>query len=301
MFQLDTARPTIIYQRPTGRLMRPSDRMIRVNGLGEVDGFMDVLKNFGSGIVKMTTFGMYDPNKNRFYVPFSSGQMRTWMQGVTNTTTLGLVKTDKFFGSQTMRTIGTVAGAAAAGAVAYYGGSALMSKYGGSTPMAPGAVGSPVYGPPVPVAASSSLFSSMPSLSTVKTTMDVLNMGSKVIGGASGGPQLPPAGSSGAPIIIMTGDNPQPQIGPQLGPMPQPQYSYGYDPSMGMMMPAGGGVMMTPGGGGGGGGIGPPGSEYAGMQDSSGQMISQEEGMGTGTKVALVAGVGVLAYFMFAK
>lgn len=300
MFQLDTARPSVIYQRSTGRLMRPSDRMIATRGLGEVDGFMDVLKNFGSGIVKFSTAGLYDPSKNRFYVPFSSGQVRNFAQGFTNTSTLGLVKTDKFFGSQTMKTIGTVVGAVAAGATAYYGGSALMSKFGGSAgPMAPGAAGSPVYGPPSPVT-TGSMFSSLPSLSTVKTTMDVLNMGSKIVGGATGGPQLPPAGSSGAPIIIMTGDNPQPQIGPQLGPVAQPPYSYGYDPSMaGGMMPSG--VMMPGGGGGGGGGIGPPGSEYAGMQQDGGQMISQEEGMGTGTKVALVAGVGVLAYLMFAK
>ena len=294
MFQLDTPNPRVIYRRSTGRLMRPSDRMIATHGLGELDGILDTLKNFGSGVVKFATAGIYDPNKNRFYVPFSSGQMRNWAQGAVNTTTLGLVKTDKFFGSQTMRTIGTVAGAAAAAGAAYFGGQAIMKSFSSPTSTAPGAPGSPTFGPPSPTAgilANVSKFT--PSLSTVKTALDVTKtvMGA---GATASQPMLSPPGSGGGQIIIMN----QPS-----GPMPQM-----YDPAQYMMSP-GGGVMYPPSGGemgfgpgmvfggGGGGGIGPPGSEYM-IDPVTGQPIPVEE-MGMGMKLLLVAGVGVVAFVIF--
>jgi len=306
MFQLDTTNRAIIYRRPTGRLMRPSDRMMRVNGLGEVDGILDTLKNFGSGIVKFTTAGLYDPSKNRFFVPFSSGQMRNWAQGATNTATLGLVKTDKFFGSQTMRTIGTVAGAAAAGATAYFGGQALSNYFNSGSSAAavgaPGAPGSSVFGPPTPSTLSTMSTSSLiPSLGTVKTGLEVLSLGSRVMGG--GGAQLPSPGSSGAPVIIM---NQPGQVDMGLGPVqPQQSYGYGYDPSMANtgFMPAGGGVYSgggSGGGGGGGGPLGPPGSEFQGMQQQE-MTEGPSEGMSMAMKLAMVGGVGLIAYMLFVK
>ena len=300
MFQLDSTDRRIIYRRPTGRLMRPSDHMIATHGLGELGDIMDVFKNFGSGVVKFVTGGIYDPNKNRFYVPFSSGQMRNWGQGLTNTATLGLVKTDKFFNSQTMRTIGTIAGAAAATGVAYFGGQALMKNFAG-TPVSdvPGAQGSPVFGPTAPPAGIlSSTASLLPSMSTVKTGMEVLSLGAKVMGGG-GVPQMQQQQQPG--VVIMTGDN------AQYAPP-------GYDPSQYMMQPGGGVMYPPPGGdmssgpgmafnpfGGGGGGIGPPGSEYV-VDPATGQMVpSGDVGMSMGIKVAIVAAIGVGALFMFKK
>ena len=297
MFQIQTTNPRVIHRRRAGRLMRPSDRMIATAGLGD---FMDTLKNFGSGIVQAATFGIYDPRKSRFYVPFSSGQMRNWAQGYVNTATLGLVRTDKFFGSQTVRTIGTVAGGVAAGAAAYFGGSALMKSFGSTpAPGAPGAPGSNVYGPPAPT---SSLLSnvSVPSLSTVKTGLEVLSMGSKVMGGTAPMPQQ----QQQPGVVIMTGDNAQ-YTPPGM-----------YDPSQYMLQPGGGvmypppggemgfgpGMMMgPPGGGGGGGGVGPPGSEYM-IDPMTGQPVPIEgEGMSIGMKIALVAGVGVVAFYFIKK
>lgn len=304
MFQLDAIDRAVIYRRrPTGRLMRPSDHMIAREGLGELGDILDIFKNFGTGVVKSLTAGIYDPSKNRFYVPFSSGQMRNWAQGVTNTATLGLVKTDKFFNSNTMRTVGTIAGVAAAGATAYFGGSYLMKSFGGTpAPGAPGAPGSSVFGPPAPT---SSLFS-LPSLSTVKTGLEVVGMGAKAIGG--GGAPLPQPMGGGQPGVVIinqpSGDLP---LGP--GAIPGQSYGYGYDPTANYsnLMPPGGGVMYTSGGGGGGGGggVGPPGSEFGSMDQQ--QVMDQQgvmqpvEGMSTGMKFALIGGVGLVAYIMFIK
>lgn len=111
-------------------LYLPSQRhQINGDGLG---GVLDTFKNLGKGVVSVLTAGMYDISKNRFYVPFSGGQARNLMQGFTNTTTLGLVNTDKFFNSQTMRTVGNVAAGVEAAAVAVVGGSALMNAAGAS-------------------------------------------------------------------------------------------------------------------------------------------------------------------------
>ena len=134
--------------RPTQRVVQhgrtlylPSNRhQINGDGLG---GILDTFKNLGKGVVSVLTGGMYDISKNRFYVPFSGGQARNLMQGFTNTTTLGLVNTDKFFNSQTMRTIGNVAAGVEAAAVATVGASALMgSGAGAGATGATGATGS---------------------------------------------------------------------------------------------------------------------------------------------------------------
>lgn len=305
MFQMDTTDRRIIYRRPTGRLMRPSDRMIAGHGLGEVDGIIDTLKNFGGGLVKSLTAGIYDPMKNRFYVPGSGGQVRNWMQGVTNTATLGLVQTDKFFGSQTMRTVGNIGAgiqaAVVAGALTKYG----MQKFGspstgagtpsvstvanvakttGSMMQAPGGGGSG----PAPS-------SSTPILDTVDKSLKVLDLGSRIIGGATGA--TAPQQQGGAPGVMIVN---QPSGTP-------------YDPSMQYLMQPGGGVMYPPPGGemsfgpgmsvpgpagySGGGGFGPPGSEY--MTDPA---MAQQQGLVEESsmmpKIALVVGVGVVAYFL---
>ena len=129
---------TIQHPRVTGRrviqhgrtLYLPSSRS-QVNGVGLGD-FMDTLKNFGKGVLSITTGGIYDLNKNRFYVPFSGGQVRNFMQGMTNFSTLGLVNTDKFFNSQTMRTVGNIGAGIQAAAVAAIGASALTGGFSGA-------------------------------------------------------------------------------------------------------------------------------------------------------------------------
>lgn len=307
MFQHDVAAtPRIIYRRPTGRLMRPSDRMIATDGLGNVDGVLDIFKNFGSGIVQAATAGLYDPRKNRFYVPFSSGQMRNLAQGVTNTSTLGLVKTDKFFNSNTAKTVGTIAGVAAAGATAYFGGQMLMKNFGGTpAPGAPGASGSNVYGPPTPITqVAGSAKSLIPSLDTVSKTLDITSKLAPLAARASGA-QLPsPMEGGQPPVMIINQPSGELPMGPSY--IPNQAYGYGYDPtaSYSNLMPPGGNTMYTGGGGGGGGGggVGPPGSEYQQeVMDQQGVMQPVEDGMGMGTKVALVAGVGILGYLLFAK
>ncbi len=123
-------------------LALPSQRApLSGDGLGD---FLDILKNFGSGTVKLLTAGIYDPNKNRFYVPFSGGQVRNAMQGFTNFSTLGLVNTDKFFNSNTMRTVGNIGAGIEAAAVATIGAGALTGTMGfgasGATTAGAGAV-----------------------------------------------------------------------------------------------------------------------------------------------------------------
>lgn len=140
-------------------LALPSQRVpLEGHGLGD---FLDVLKNFGSGTVKMLTAGMYDPNKNRFYVPFTGGQVRNAMQGFTNFSTLGLVNTDKFFNSQTMRTIGNVGAGIEAAAVAALGVGAMTGTmgFGASTAQSAGAAATSAA-PGSAVPASTSLLSS---------------------------------------------------------------------------------------------------------------------------------------------
>lgn len=320
MFQLDTTNPRVIYRRPTGRLMRPSDRTISGHGLGdlgELDGFLDVLKNFGSGVVKFATAGLYDPSKNRFYVPFSSGQMRNWAQGATNTTTLGLVKTDKFFNSQTAKTIGAIAGGVAAAGTAAVVGRALYTTYGGGAGAAASSVqssssdaggllktGTQVATTTTKVASSTS--SMLPSLDTVSKVVDV---GSKVLttmGGGGGGVQPQYAGGGGSvaivPVPVDTGAN-QAMYQPA---MYQPGMAYqnatgGMFPQD-LMMASGPGMMAVPGGGG--GGFGPPGSEFGGMDiiAPDGTVIqSAGDGMGMGTKVILAIGAGAVFYYVFMK
>lgn len=323
MFQIEGHNRVVIMHR-SGRLMRPSDRIMPNDGLGGVDGFLDVLKNFGSGVVKFATAGLYDPNKNRFYVPFSSGQMRNWAQGFVNTNTLGLVKTDKFFNSQTMKTVGTVAGAVAAAGAAYAGGSYLAGKIGTSAIMSSGGnifkgaeiankvVGTvssgrsapeistqtpnPSLTPAAPTPSTSSMF-------TFDNVAKALDLGTKVIGAVAGGgqqQQVPAQYGSQGPVVVVGGQDPG--MYPVLGQGGMPVGLPAYDPYMtGGAVPytGGGGGGMMYAGGGGGGPIGPPGSEYAGM-DQSQMMPMEEEGMSTTTK-ALVVGGGVLVLYYLLK
>lgn len=324
MFQIEGHNRVIVMHR-SGRLMRPSDRIMPDDGLGGVDGFLDVLKNFGSGIVKFASAGLYDPSKNRFYVPFSSGQMRNYAQGFVNTSTFGLVKTDKFFNSQTMKTIGTVAGGIAAAGAAYGAGSMLMSKFGsGASNIATSSTGTNLatsavkqvggsvlknVGPQSSAAPNPSLTPSAPtpstsSMFTFDNATKALDLGTKVIGAVAGGGQQqvqPQYGSQGPVIMIGAQD---PGMYPVLGqggmptglPMYDPYMSGGVSPYVG----GGGGGMMFAGGGGGGGPIGPPGSEYAGM-DQQQMMPMEEEGMSTTTKAIVVGGSVLVLYYLLKK
>lgn len=111
-------------QRHPRSLSLPSQRVpLDGHGLGD---FLDIVKNLGKGVTSVLTGGIYDLSKNRFYVPFTGGQVRNLLQGFTNTTSLGLVNTDKFFNTQTMRTIGNIGAGIEAAAVAAIGGAALM-------------------------------------------------------------------------------------------------------------------------------------------------------------------------------
>lgn len=302
MFQHDAhAHPMVFYRRPTGRLMRPSDRMIPIHGLGEVDGFMDTLKNLGTGIVRTATFGIYDPAKGRFYVPFSSGNVRNFLTGSVSVTTMGLVKSDKFFNTKAAKTAGTVIGAVGAvvgaGALAYYGGGALMKQFGST---APGVPGSPTFGPPTPTVQQigSTTKSFLPSLDTVTKTLDITQRLAPIAMRGGGG--LPPPMGGGQPSVVVI-NQPSGELPMGTSYVPNQAYGYGYDPSMNYsgLMPPGGGVMYS----GGGGGIGPPGSEYAGEQPMvmNEQGVLEPAGMPMATKVALVAGVGIVGYLLFAK
>lgn len=314
MFSIEERNPIVVYHRHrTGRLMRPSDHTINGHGLGELDGFLDILKNFGSGIVKYATGGIYDPKKNRFYVPFSSGQMRNFAQGVVNTSTFGLVKTDKFFNSQTMKTIGTIAGGIAAAGTAYAVGNVAMSKFGGgsSNVLAPPPGTTPVTLPSTSLlstaaktvsTATKSLFSnvSMPSLDTVSKVLDI---GSKTMGALTGG-GAPQQQQGGMPsqVVMVGGGGLDPRLvqegGIPVGPsgMPiayDPYASYSQFGSGGVVAPGSGGMVMT--GGGGGGGFGPPGSEFA--SDPNQEVIAA-----TGADIptwVIVGGGVIIAYMLF--
>jgi len=318
MFQIEGHNRVVVMHR-SGRLMRPSDRIMPGDGLGGVDGFLDVLKNFGSGIVKYASAGLYDPSKNRFYVPFSSGQMRNWAQGFVNTSTLGLVKTDKFFNSQTMKTIGTVAGGIAAAGAAYGAGSMLMSKFGGSGTSlfssggtasklgtaAVKQVGGDVIKSVVPGSSSTPSAPSTSSLFTLDNASKVLDLGTKVIGTvAGGGQQMAQPQYGQAPVVVVAGGGQPMDMYPVMGQGGMPVGLPAYDPYMtGGAMPytgGGGGGMMFAGGGGGGGPIGPPGSEYAGM-DQQQMMPTEEEGMSTTTKAIVVGGSVLVLYYLLKK
>ena len=311
MFSIEEKNPVVIYHR-SGRLMRPSDHVIHGHGLGELDGFLDILKNFGSGIVKYATGGIYDPKKNRFYVPFSSGQMRNFAQGVVNTSTFGLVKTDKFFNSQTMKTIGSIAGGVAAAGAAYAVGGMAMSKFGGgsSNVLAPPPGTTPVTLPSTSLLSSAtntistatkSLFSnlSMPSLDTVSKVLDI---GSKTMGALTGGgaPQQQQGGMPSQVVMVGSGVDPNMmQGGVPVGPTGLPM---SYDPYMSYATPYGSGGVVAPGGGGmivssgGGGGFGPPGSEF--VSDQTNQEVIAATGADIPTWL-LVGGGVVVAYMLF--
>lgn len=79
-----------------------------------LSGIGSFFKKIGTSLGRVFSAGLWDPSKNRFFVPFSSGHVRTFGKGFTTLSTGGLVNADKFFDSRTMRTIGTVVGATGA-------------------------------------------------------------------------------------------------------------------------------------------------------------------------------------------
>jgi len=314
MFQLDTTSPKIIYRRPTGRLSRPSDFVIHGHGLGELDGITDIFKNFGFGLVRQFTGGLYDPSKNRFYVPFSGGQVRNWAHGVANVHTLGLVNTDKFFNSQPVRTIAQV-GAGVLGAVV---GKAAWSTYGpgGTSSMfgkTPPSTTTPTTS--VPVTTTSSVTKAVTSVPTPSPTQSlfstivsgaekvgkVLDVGTKIFGavasGASGGQMQQDQPS----MVVMQGDPNNPVLLPPNTVYPNATGGM-YPPNLmamnpGMVMGPGGVPVMGPGGG---GGFGPPGSEFAPMQE--GAIPGVDDGsMGMGTKLTLAVAGGAAIYYIFLR
>jgi hypothetical protein len=116
-------------------------------------------KKLGVGFGRTFSGGLWDPSKNRFFVPFSSGHMRTLGKGITTISTGGLVNADKFFDSRTMRTIGTVVGAGTGVVVGAVAAPAIMGGAGGM------------------------LSSGMGILKNVGTGLQIFQIGSKLLGG----------------------------------------------------------------------------------------------------------------------
>jgi len=319
MFQLEQAnripiRMVVHGRYGRGQLLHPYDnsRRVEMSGLG---GFFDTLKRFGSGIVQSYSLGMYDPRKNRFYVPFTGGQVRNAMQGVANVATLGLVNTDKFFGSNTMRTIGNIgAGIEAAGAAALagWGGYKLMGGGTGTTgsTMYTSAIGPTPSGAPLV----SSLTGTFPSYissagsvlksvgtaayETLKAAPQILKPASEIMGalvGGGGGAQLGPVQEVAPYIqipIIQGGGAP----GPYATTYGQPLYQG--DQSL---LPVGQ-YYATPGGGfsggGGGGGGGYVSAEAAMAEGEAAQGTPGLLGalMSIPKPVLAVAGVSLIVY-----
>lgn len=279
MFSIEERNRVVVMHRPPGRLMRPSDHSIHGHGLGELDGILDNLKSFGSGIVQFMSGGLYDPRKNRFYVPFSSGQMRNFAQGFVNAHTLGLVRTDKFFNSQTIKTVGTVAGAVAAAATAGVAAKlavgAMTTGAAGTTATtattAVGTVAKSATGTIVKAAADTATKSSTSSLFTLDNISKTLDIGSKIL--SVGSPQPVGTGTvlqpGGSPVIVVSGSQEPTVYPPMLPGSFQGDGSGLYAPAMYNPAVGGGfsgGSMMV---GGGGGGVGPPGSEYYVAEDGT--------------------------------
>jgi hypothetical protein len=162
-------------------------------------------KRFGINIGRVASAGLWDPAKNRFFVPFSSGHMRTLGKGIVGVHTGGLVNADKFFDSRTMRTIGTVVGAGAGVVVGAVAAPAVMSGAGGM------------------------LSSGMGILKNVGTGLQVFQTGSKLLGGGlfgGGGAQQPQEqqvteiAQTGYPTLV----NPVGMYPPPI--MPYNPYSY---------------------------------------------------------------------------
>lgn len=141
-----------------------------------LSGFGSFFKKLGVGLGRTFSGGLWDPSKNRFFVPFSSGHMRTLGKGMTAVATGGLVNADKFFDSRTMRTIGTVVGAGAGVVVGAVAAPAIMS---GASSLASGA--------------GEMLSSGMGILKNVGTGLQLFQTGSKLLGGGlfGGGSQQP--------------------------------------------------------------------------------------------------------------
>ncbi|MEM4360113.1 MAG: hypothetical protein QXT45_06255 [Candidatus Bilamarchaeaceae archaeon] len=153
------------YQNPypvvgIRKLMLPQYRVsLDDEGLG---GFKigKFFKKVGTSFGRVFSGGLWDPSKNRFFVPFSSGHMRTLGKGLVGTASLGLINADKFFDSRTMRTLGTVTGVAV-GAVA--GGAAVSAVTG------------------------TSIGSMIPSIGTLGKGLDIASKGFGLMQGFMGG------------------------------------------------------------------------------------------------------------------
>lgn len=324
MFQLETVNriPVRIGGRYVHtRLPHPyMDHRLVPHGLNGLDGFFDsgfgkVLKTFGSGVVQTMTAGMYDPRKNRFYVPFTGGQVRNWMQGFTNATTLGLVNTDKFFNSNTMRTVANVGAGIEAATVAYVGGSYLYDKFGRAVPTTttaappPSGITQGLY-PPTSSPSVTAPVQAVTSSSTLSTigggALKVLEAGAKILPAAMAGA----AGGGGGMI------QPQPQAPgggeiPLMAPVPVDNL---YAQTGGMYPPSAGGMLISPtgtmmpvtygGGGGGGGFMTPAGTEFP-VDPETAAMLAQQQQLQqrpqTMTWVIVGSGALILGYFLLRK
>jgi hypothetical protein len=163
-------------------------------------------KKLGVGFGRVFSGGLWDPSKNRFFVPFSSGHMRTLGKGITTVSTGGLVNADKFFDSRTMRTIGTVVGASTGVVVGAVAAPAIMS---GASSLFSGAGGM--------------LSSGMGILKNVGTGLQIFQTGSKLLGGGgkqSQEQQVTEIAQTGYPTLV----NPVGMYPPPM--MPYNPYSY---------------------------------------------------------------------------
>lgn len=170
-------------------LVGPS--VISGEGLGSLEGFsfkpIKFLKNLApkflrkpfenvlTGAIRIASAGLYDPTKNRFFVPFSSGHVRTLGKGLTSVVTMGTVNSEKFFDSSSMRVAGTVVGAAGA---AITGGLVAPSVMG-----ALGPIGTAVK------TGFTTVTGALPSLSSVGTGLSIFSQGMGLMKGFSGGGQ----------------------------------------------------------------------------------------------------------------
>lgn len=123
-------------------------------------------KKIGISFGRIASAGLWDPAKNRFFVPFSSGHIRTLGKGWTTALTGGLVNADKFFDTRTMRTIGTVTGAVAGAVTGAVAAPALI----GAASSAAGSIGGVVS-------------SGFGALKTLGTGLQLFQTGSQLLGG----------------------------------------------------------------------------------------------------------------------
>lgn len=138
-------------------------------------------KNIGISAIRVGTLGAYDPKKNRFFAPFSSGSVRNLAKGLTGASTMGLVNADKFFDSRTMRTVGTVVGAVGAGV-------ATVATAGALAPAAFGAIGG---------VASSVGGAIMTGAKVLGAGIGLFQTGSRIFGRSGGG-----GGGGGGQVVV---------------------------------------------------------------------------------------------------